>query len=136
MESERSNRYAKIAIAILVAVLIILCVFLVRQYQTISHYKAITAERMHFAALTREHSLGIKETELIESWMTFDYVSASFKVPVPYLRNALKIASSTLDYPNITLAHYARTVATSSEAVVEDVRAAVRGFLLPVPAKG
>jgi len=132
MKPERKNWYAEIAVGALVIVLIVLCFLLVRQYQIAARRGAITAERTQFAELVRHHSLGLADTNLIASWMTFDYVSVSYRVPADYLMTALDIPSSTPAYPNITLGRYARTVATSSEGVVNEVQNAVKAYLVPV----
>jgi hypothetical protein len=131
MKPERTNWYAEIAVAALIVVLIVLCVFLVRQYQNAARRGAISAERTQFAEFVRHHRLGQTDANLIATWMTFDYVSVTFKVPTAYLMTALDIPSSTPGYPNITLGHYARTVATSSEAVVNEVQNAVKSYVVP-----
>ena len=131
MAQKHLNLYVKIALAILVIAIVILCVFLVRQYRMAVRQGVISAERVHFADLIHSHSLGVADAGLIESWMTFNYVSISFKVPVSYFVTALGISSSTSRYPNITLGHYARMIATSSDAVTEEVRDTVRNYLSP-----
>jgi len=131
MTPKRQNWYAEIAVAILVVVLIILCVLLVRQYRVTARQEIVSMARVHLTDIARNHPLGAADINLIQSWMTFDYVSISFKVPVPYLTTTLGIASSTVGYPNVTLGHYARTIATSSAAVTIKVQNAVRDYLAP-----
>lgn len=131
MTPKRSNLYVKIAVVILVMVLVVLCVLLVRQYRIAARQGVISTERVNFANFVHHHTLSAADTGLIESWMTFDYVSISFKVPTSYFMTALGVSSSTSRYPNITLGHYARIIATSSEAVTESVRSAVRNYLTP-----
>jgi hypothetical protein len=129
MEHQKANLYLKIIITILIIVLAILCFFLVQQYRTISQQKAISAERFNFANLARHHSLGINEINLIEPWMTFNYVSISYKVPASYLQTMLGISSSTANYPNITINHYAKTVGTNPNSLVEKIKNAVQQYL-------
>ena len=136
MTPERSNWYAKLAVAILVAVLIILCMFLVRQYRLAARAGVISAERAQFAQFIMHHRLGASDVSLIAPWMTFDYVSVTFKVPAPYLTTALGIASSTVGYPNITIGHYARMIATSSIAVAAEVQNIVKDYLAPTSTTG
>ena len=133
MIPQRSNWYAEIAIALLVLALVILSVFLVRQYRITAREGAVSAEKIRFADLLHHRSLGGNDVSLIEPWMTFDYVSISFKVPSAYLMTALSIASSTPKYPNVTIGRYARTIATSSTAFTAFVRAAVQSYLAPAP---
>ena len=121
MNPQTSKRYLKILLAILVFVLVLLCVFLVRQY-----YIGLARPA---APISHPHSLSANDVGLIEPWMTFDYVSASYKVPSAYLQSALGIPVSTPRYPNVTLAHYAKTAATSSLALTKSVRAAVQSYL-------
>ena len=129
MAAQRSKWYAEIAVVILVIVLVILCVFLVRQYRVTARQGTVSSERIRFAEIVRHHSLNASDTDLVGPWMTFDYVSVSFNVPPSYLMSALEISSSTRGFPNITLGHFARTIGTSTEAVTEDVRNAVRNYL-------
>ncbi len=131
MTPKRQNWYAEIAVAILVIALVILGYFLVRQYRIAARQAQVASERTHVADLTRHRSLGADDIGLIDSWMTFDYVSVSFQVPAAYLSSALKAAPAVPGYPNITLGRYARTVATSSDAVIGSVRDAVRSYLAP-----
>ena len=133
MTPKRQNWYAEIAVAILLVALIFLSVFLVRQYRSSVWRGIVSGERASFSSLVHRHSLGAKDTGLIEPWMTFGYVSISFKVPASYLVTALGIASSTPKYPNITLGYYAKTIATSSRAMAEDVGRAVHDYLMVSP---
>ena len=131
MPPHRSNLYAEIAVAVLIVALIILSIFLVRQYRIAARQGIISAERIHFADIVRKHSLGASDAGLIAPWMTFDYVSVSYKVPVPYLTAFMNISSSTQGYPNITISRYTRTIATSSTAFTKEVQSAVEGYLSP-----
>jgi len=132
MKSKNSNWYAGIIIIVLVVILIVLSYFLVRQYRAVSRQQEVSAERAHFADLLRHHSLTASDTDLIAPWMTFNYVSVSFKVPAGFLASALDIATSTPRYPNITLGRYARTIATSSSAVTDAVQTAVKNYLTQI----
>ena len=131
MTPKRNNWYAEIAVAILVIVLVFLCVLLVRQYQVTARQEAVSAARVHFSDIARHHPLGAVDAGLIAPWMTFDYVSVSFKVPVSYITATLAIPTSTPEYPNVTLSHYARAVATSSAVITEKMQTAVRDYLAP-----
>jgi hypothetical protein len=131
MPTQNKNWYAKIAVAVLVVALITLSIFLVRQYRIAARQGIVSAERIHFADIVRRHSLGAADVALIAPWMTFDYISVSYKVPVPYLASVLNVSSSTTGYPNITIAHYARTIATSSTAFTIEVQNAIKVYLSP-----
>jgi hypothetical protein len=136
VDGGHSHQYAKVALAVLIVVLLVLCVFLVRQvqqYHGTPRRGPISAERMHFASLVQQHSLTAGDVDLIQPWMTFDYVSVSFNVPASYIATALGIASTTFGYPNITLGHYARMISTTSTAFIASVRAAVQTYLAPPP---
>jgi len=121
MNTSYPHRYLKVALAILVFVLLLLCVFLVRQYRAVPSPVA--------THMSHPHSLSATDVGLIEPWMTFSYVSASYKVPSSYLESDLGISSATPHYPNITLARYAKAIATTSIAVTQSVRAAVQSYL-------
>ena len=130
MDFNHSRWYGWIIVAVLVIVVIILCVFVVRQYNILDRREIISAERLTFATIARHHSLGAADAYLIEPWMTFDYISISFKVPTSYFTQTFGISSSSVPaYPNITLARYARTVATSSDVFTDAVRTAVERYL-------
>ncbi|MGC9605252.1 MAG: hypothetical protein ABSF56_00620 [Minisyncoccia bacterium] len=131
MTPRRSNWYAQIAVAVLIVVLVVLCGFLVRQYRIAVRQGIVSSERIRFAEFASHHPLGAADAGLIEPWMTFDYVSVSFKVPALYLMTALGISSSTAGYPNLTLGRYARTIATSSDGFTQAVRGAVESYLVP-----
>ena len=131
MNPPQKNWYAEIAVAVLVIALIILSVSLVRQYRITARQTMISSERARFASLRQTHSLTAGDISLIAPWMTFGYVSVSFKVPASYLMTALNIPDSTAGYPNITIGRYAHTAATSSTAFAGEVRGAVQKFLVP-----
>ena len=134
MTPEEHSWYAEITIAILIIVLVVLSMFLVQQYRTALRQGEISAERLQFANLVRHHSLGAVDVSLIAPWMTFNYVSVSFKVPISYLMTALGVPGAAADYPNETIGHYAKTIATSTSDFLTSVRSAVRSYLLPAPA--
>jgi len=131
MKLNRSKKYFAL-ISLLTVVLIILCVFLVRQYHAIVRQATVSTERVHINDLIRRHSLGVSDAGLIEPWMTFAYVGVSFKVPASYFVASLNISTSTPKYPNITISRYARMVATSSDVLVKAVRSAVQNYFASV----
>ena len=131
MPFQHKNWYAEIAVTVLVVALIVLSIFLVRQYRIAARQGIISAERVHFAEIVSRHSLGAADVALIAPWMTFDYISVSYKVPVPYLTAFLNISSSTAGYPNVTLGRYSKTIATSSTAFAVEVQDAVRNYFSP-----
>ena len=141
MPPSRSHWYTKAAIVILLIVLVILCVFLVRQYDIIVRQGTISSERTHFADLVRQHPLTAADAGLIQPWMTFNYIAVSYRVPISYLTITADLASTTPGYPNITLNHYAklRTASVESfdpnaspEEVVKNVQDAVRSYDAPI----
>ncbi len=63
----------------------------------------------------------------VQPWMTFDYVNNVFGLPPPYLKDAFDIRDA--DYPNISIAHHARSIGANPADLANEVNAAVRRAL-------
>ena len=90
----------------------------------------VADQKIHFAGLIQHHAMGSADVDLIEPWMTFEYLSISFTVPETYLESSLSISTSTQVFSNITLVRYARTVGTTTDSFVMTVRNAVKSYLV------
>ncbi len=76
----------------------------------------------------RQHGLNSNNPDIndIDTWMTFDYINAVFKLPEPYLKTALSIQDP--QYPNLHIGKYARTNRLDAETALAKVRSAVATY--------
>ena len=63
----------------------------------------------------------------ISSWMTFEYLNLVFKIPSPYLKNALQITDA--HYPRLTIKNFAAGKKISLVIALTEVKATVTAFL-------
>ena len=70
----------------------------------------------------------LAEAELIQSWMTFDYINRVFSLPSDYLKGGLDITNSS--YPKITIRKVADGRHALPESYLEEVKDAVRRYLI------
>jgi hypothetical protein len=117
-------------ILILLAIaLAVLVVFAVRDYLTLRREQVLTARETALDGVLKAHGpLTANDANIIQSWMTFDYVNRLFHLPTDYLKNALPVADTS--YPRLSIGGYARSIGDTSEAALMGVQAAVRGYLI------
>ena len=129
MRNHSSSWYTRIILIVLILVAVVLCVFLIQQYQVRKRLGIISTEHMHFADMVHRRSLNTPSAIFIEPWMTFAYISTSFHIPISYLTTTLHIATTTRGYPNVTLGRYARMIATSSTMLTQQVQEVVKNYI-------
>lgn len=79
---------------------------------------------------THSHrTLGVNDVNMIQSWMTFNYINKVFKLPTDYLKNTLNISDS--HYPNIPLEDYAEKAKIKTADFTVKVQWAVHSYLTP-----
>ena len=131
MESASPNgtgRYLKYAIIVLVAILLILGFFLVREYRTLRREQIIDLHALHLSAILTHHgSLTANDVDAIRPWMTFDYVNKLFNIPGDYLKTHFGITDAR--YPQLSLAGYARGTRSDIPAFTNNVIGVVYDYL-------
>lgn len=128
--SQRSL-YHRILVVILICLLVLffyLCYNLEQQYQRIEHQNLIKVQKLNLTNIRHRHALTANDTSLIESWMTFNYISAVFAVPADYLKNSLGLNDSK--YPYLTINHYARAHKLNVQTFTNNLIGTVKQYLL------
>ena len=121
-----SKLIAKIILLILFLVLVVLVGLLFEQYRQIRDSGIISAQKLQFENLVSKKTLTSDDAVYLDPWMTFNYINVSFKLPADYLKNALNISDSS--YPNITIYKYAKTIGSTGNIFIENVRNAVKQY--------
>ncbi len=131
MKKHIPKRYLYIvyaSIAILVAILVYLAFLLAMQYRYLAREQLVHGKHVQIANFRKQHVLTIKDLSLIESWMTFDYITVAFKVPATVLKESLNIDDSR--FPRITIFRYARSHGLNESEFTLRVMEAVGKYLI------
>lgn len=105
--NQKFRRYLAYAIVLFLIVLLILVIILVGEYRSLTRANFIQGKELHFSTILKNHGpLTAGDINIIQPWMTFDYINKIFNLPANYLRDALGITDSR--YPKITLGAYIR----------------------------
>lgn len=127
--NHRAAHYIKYALIILGVVLIISCVFLVREYRSLRYEQLINARELRLSnLLARRGPLTENDIIIISPWMTFDYVNKIFALPPGYLKTQLSISDTR--YPSLSLSTYARNQNIDRSTFVLKLDDAVRAYFL------
>ena len=118
----------RIFIAILLGILVYLAMLLAAQYRYIAREQEAHGKRMQFSNFRRHHTLSIQDLSLIESWMTFDYISTVFRVPVAIIKTRLNIDDPR--FPRTTLHRYAKMHGFADADFVSKVADVVGQYLM------
>jgi hypothetical protein len=118
----------RLFIALLLGILVYLALMLVGQYRYIAREQIAHGKRMQLSNFRKHHTLGVGDVSLIESWMTFDYISTAFKVPATYLKSALGIDDPR--FPRITLHKYAKIYGLDEQVLTDSVIERVSVYLM------
>lgn len=106
--NSKTSHYIEYAIVALTIAFLILGFFLVREYRSIARSNVLQARELRFSALLKGRgALTANDVNIIQPWMTFDYVNKIFALPTDYLKTALTITDSR--YPKMTITGYIRT---------------------------
>lgn len=120
--------YVYILLGILMAMFLLLTYFLVREYYALSTFRSIHGKHTAESGRKMRHVLGARDIALISPWMTFEYVSRVFDIPVSYIQKQMSIDDTA--FPRITLYRYARHKGYEGDAFVGQVREVVGEYLL------
>lgn len=126
MQRKVPDHYVQIILGVLVAFFLFLCFLLVRQYDRLARRELMNTLRSRISSLHRP--LSASDASLIRSWMTFDYINTTFKIPSDIIKSSLSITDAR--YPRISLSKYAKTTGTTSAAFVSKVEDVVRNYLV------
>ena len=128
MPNERPDRYLRLALIILGVLLAFLAAFLYFQYRAIRHQQFINArERWPIFFLRHSGPLAPQNADLIQPWMTFDYINHVFNLPPQYLQSQLRITDAR--YPKLSVGGLARDDnQTSTIDVLTQVINAVKNY--------
>src|SRR3989339_1165375 len=125
-KERRRKRSLIIFLGILAMLFVFVCMLFVREYFSLRHSGFL---RPHAAYQGREVNLRlISNIEKIESWMTFDYLSASFGIPAEMLRERLYITNS--HYPRMSIRRAAREQGVPPEEYLAQVKEVIQEYLL------
>ncbi len=132
MERFKKNqeKYIVAVMAVLTLVLIVLFIALIQQYLDLRQQRMIDDHVLWLSFINRHTPLTAADTNVIQPWMTFDYVNRVFNLPRTYLQTALSVGSAS--YPQLPLYRFAESQKISPATFTDEVRNAVRSY---VPAK-
>ncbi len=123
-----SRKNVSIAVGVLVAVLIALCVLSVKDFRQLRRTAFFGARMNTLAAIRSRHGhMTTADVDLIQTWMTFDYLNAVFMLPPDYLRESLHITDAR--YPFLTLTKFARGAGVDQNTVLARTQDEVRQWL-------
>jgi hypothetical protein len=121
------ERFIQYAIIVLVAALVFLAFFLVRDYRALRRAHVISSRVFLLNMVVKNHGhLTAGDVTVIRPWMTFDYIDRLFGLPADYLKAQLSIADSR--YPKLSLSGFAKSERVTSAVIVNEVEVAVTGY--------
>lgn len=128
------RRFIDWIIAGLGVILAILLFFFVRQYQSLWRTSIISARESWLTNALKNHPhLTASDTDVIRTWMTFDYLNKLFMLPSDYLKIQLSISDPT--YPKLTIGAFAKDSKQPASSTLMNVQNAIQQYLAnPVPA--
>ena len=121
----------KISIAIVAAILVVLCILLVREYRHVRRLDYIAAHGTLFSALHAHGPVGASDASVVATWMTFDFINNLFALPQNYLQTKLAITDSR--YPRLTIREYSEDRHLDQSTMLTQVQNAVRAYVIQKP---
>jgi hypothetical protein len=126
---DKLTTYIKYIVIGLIVVLVVLAIFIVRDYRLLRREQIVGDRESFIAALLEHHGpLTVNDVNIVSAWMTFDYINKIFALPGTYLKAQLQITDSR--YPKLSLSSYARSEHDSSLDVTTQVQSAIRNYLM------
>lgn len=122
-----NNRYVKIVLVALIALLVVLCALFLQQYFALRKAETLNFRRLWFVGMHTGVPLSAGDVGSIRSWMTFDYVDKAFNLPSSTLETSLRIADPR--YPHLTILRYAARERIDPNSFLGEVQNAVRDAL-------
>jgi hypothetical protein len=125
-------------IAGLGVILAVLLFFFVQQYQNLRRASIVsTHESWLMNALKNHPHLTANDTNVIRTWMTFDYLNRLFALPSAYLKTQFAISDPA--YPKLTINTFAKEIKQPASSTLIEIQDAVRQYLInlaPATASG
>jgi hypothetical protein len=122
------KQYIKYAMIGLVIVLLVLGVFLARDYIALHRAQIISAQKLQLAAMLKNHGpLTASDVTIVRPWMTFAYINKLFNVPPDYLQTSLSISDPS--YPRLSLYGYANKEHVNSAVFTNQVEGSLYNYL-------
>lgn len=129
MTNKQPQNSPQIMIAIvLVAIIILSGLYSLTSYNRIKNRSLIATYRNKINTLLSQNhsSLSAKDTNMIDTWMTFGYINMIFKLPPDYLKTNLNISDS--HYPNLSLTKYIKSNKLDRNTFLAQVRSVVTDY--------
>ena len=127
-QEDVSLRSLKVAIAVFIVFLVILCGLLIRTYFTLKKERLLSMRELSLSMFVAKHGpLTAADVGVIRPWMTFDYVNRSFGLPPDFLKTTFDIADP--GYPKLTLSRYATEEGFNQAEFMNSIQAAVAHYL-------
>ncbi len=123
----QTDRHIQIVLVLLVLVLLVLVMTFIKEYEGVKKLETLGPHDVFANILNHRGPFTANDVQLIQGWMTFDYVNKIFGLPSNELEMSLNITD--VSYPRETLARYAERHRVNTAAFVDEVQNAVRGFL-------
>jgi len=124
----KAEHYIKYAMVFLVIVLLVLAVFITRDYLSLHRKQLVDAQRVQLSALlNNHHPLTASDVTLISPWMTFSYINKLFNIPPDYLQTTLTISNPS--YPQLSLSGYAKHEHINVAVLMNQVEGALYNYL-------
>ena len=129
-EEKRSRTLLLTSLLILSAFFLFVCVLFIREYLLLRHSGVLRFHHPRFAPFQQMGSTSpvVINVELIENWMTFDYINMSFQLPPQLLRDELHISDPA--YPRLSIRRAAKESGISRDVYLAQVKRIVQNYLL------
>ncbi len=108
----------------LLALLAILCGLLFHQYRILRDESFIAGHPHLFGS----HGTPLTDPSLIQSWMTYDYISHVYGLPPNYLKTTLMIVDP--HYPHVSISESAEAQHETATTLTAHVKDAVAHYLV------
>jgi hypothetical protein len=117
----------RVALFALFALLIILCGLLFHQYRVLREELSASG---HLPRLFIVHgnATHLTDVDLIQPWMTYDYINHVYGLPADYLKDTLVIADPR--YPRVSISESAEAQHEDAAALTAQVKTAVSHYLV------
>ena len=126
MHESVNPKYVKIIIVFLLLALFSLCFLFYREYNYLRKIDDINSYKGLIETLRNKKSLSGTDADIVQSWMTFNYLNIIFHIPPNYFKNFLVIADSR--YPNLSVGKYAKSVNLSTNILITSVKEAITDY--------
>lgn len=129
-EEKRSRTLLFTSLLVLSAFFLFVCVLFIREYMLLRHSGVLRFHHPRFTPFQPSGSTSpaVTNVELIENWMTFDYINMSFQLPPQLLRDELHISDPA--YPRLSIRRAAKESGVSRDAYLVQVKTIVQNYLL------